>query len=138
MLADALTSVLAIGALIAGKMLGWLWADAFMGIAGAFVITRWAWGLLKDTSRILLDSPRDHRLADQVRAKLESEEDVRVADLHLWPLGGNHQGLIVSVVTHHPRPAEHYKERLKPLAGLDHITVEVNHCAEDACAAHKH
>lgn len=133
-LADALTSVLAIVALVAGKLLGWVWADAFMGIAGAFVITRWAWGLLKDTSRILLDSQTDRRPAEAVRTRLEAEDDVRVTDLHLWPVGANHRALIVSVVTHHPRPADHYKERLRGLDGLDHITVEVNECREDDCA----
>lgn len=133
-LADALTSVLAIIALVAGKFLGWVWADAFMGIAGAAVITRWGWGLLKDTSRVLLDSQPDRRLAETVRTRLEAEDDVRVTDLHLWPVGANHRALIVSVVTHHPRPADHYKERLRELDGLDHITVEVNECREDDCA----
>ena len=133
MLADALTSVLAIVALVAGKYFNWVWADAFMGIVGAVVITRWAWGLLRDTSRILLDSQPSLALADRVRARLEEEADVRVADLHLWPLGENHQGLIVSLVTHHPRPAEHYKTRLRGLPGLDHITVEVNECTDALC-----
>jgi Co/Zn/Cd efflux system component len=59
---------------------------------------------------------------------------VRVTDLHLWPVGANHRALIVSVVTHHPRPADHYKECLRGLDGLDHITVEVNECREHDCA----
>lgn len=133
-LADALTSVLAIAALVAGKFFNWIWADAVMGIVGAVVITRWAWGLMRDTSRILLDSQPNLALAGSVRARLEAEEDVRVADLHLWPLGENHQALIVSVVTHHPRPAEHYKARLRGLPGLDHVTVEVNECTDALCA----
>lgn len=132
-LADALTSVLAIVALVAGKYFNWIWADAFMGIVGAIVITRWAWGLLRDTSRILLDSQPSLALAGRVRARLEEEDDVRVADLHLWPLGENHQGLIVSLVTHHPRPAAHYKARLRGLPGLDHVTVEVNECTGALC-----
>jgi cation diffusion facilitator family transporter len=132
-LADALTSVLAIVALVAGKYFNWIWADAAMGIVGAIVITRWAWGLMRDTSRILLDSQSSLALAGRVRTCLEEEEDVRVADLHLWPLGENHQGLIVSLVTHHPRPAEHYKARLRGLHGLDHITVEVNECTDALC-----
>ena len=133
-LADALTSVLAIAALVAGKFFNWIWADAVMGIVGAVVITRWAWGLMRDTSRILLDSQPNLALAGSVRARLEAEEDVRVVDLHLWPLGENHQALIVSVVTHHPRPAEHYKARLRGLPGLDHVTVEVNECTDALCA----
>ena len=132
-LADALTSVLAIVALVVGKYFNWVWADAFMGIVGAIVITRWAWGLMRDTSRILLDSQSSLALAGRVRTCLEAEEDVRVADLHLWPLGENHQALIVSLVTHHPRPAEHYKARLRGLPGLDHVTVEVNECTDALC-----
>lgn len=134
-LADALTSVLAIAALLTGKYLGWVWMDAFMGIVGALVISRWAWGLLKDTSRILLDGQHDNTLADRVRACLEAEDDVRVSDLHLWPVGENHRAVIVSLVTHHPHPPQHYKQLLlKSIPGLDHITVEVNPCTDEACA----
>ena len=43
-LADALTSVLAIVALVAGRSLGWTWMDPVMGIVGALVIARWSWG----------------------------------------------------------------------------------------------
>jgi cation diffusion facilitator family transporter len=135
-LADALTSLLAIGALIAGKFFGWIWADAFMGVAGALVITRWAWGLLTDTSRILLDRQPDRHVSERVRQVLESEEDVRVADLHYWPVGANHGAVIVSLVTHHPRQAAHYKQLLEDkeaINGVDHLTIEVNTCEGDAC-----
>lgn len=55
-LADALTSVTAIVALTAGKFLGWLCLDPVMGIVGSAVVFVWAYGLVRDTSGILLDS----------------------------------------------------------------------------------
>src|SRR5690606_2771906 len=54
-IADALTSVFAIAALLMGKYLGWVWMDPLMGVVGALIIARWSYGLMRDTSRVLLD-----------------------------------------------------------------------------------
>ena len=54
-LADALTSILAILALIIGKYLGWTCLDALIGILGGILIVKWAAKLLKDTVAILID-----------------------------------------------------------------------------------
>jgi len=132
-LADALTSVLAIVALLCGKLLGWIWMDAAMGIVGALVISRWAYGLLKDSGRVLLDSAVSDDTADAVRRAIEDDSDNRVVDLHLWRVGPQHLGAIVSLVTHYPRPVEHYKALLAPFRDLAHVTVEVNVCADEPC-----
>lgn len=131
-LADALTSVLAIAALLAGKSLGWVWMDALMGIVGAAVISRWSLGLLRDTSRILLDSSVSLQRAAQIRAVIEADADNRVADLHIWPLSSGQQAVIVSILTDQPRPPAHYHALLAPL-GLAHVTIELHPCN---CSGH--
>lgn len=132
-LADALTSLLAIFALTAGKIWNWTWLDALIGIAGAIIITRWAAGLLRTTGMILLDRDIDPQKSARIRTLIEQDADNRIADLHLWKLGANQYAAIISLVTHHPRPPEHYKQLLAAVDGLAHITVEVNHCTTEPC-----
>jgi len=133
-LADALTSVLAIVALVAGRQLGWVWMDPMMGIVGALVIARWSYGLLRETSGVLLDAEISLAQRETIRATLESEGDDRVTDLHIWRVGPRHLAAIVSVVSHNPREPEHYKSRLSKHADLVHVTVEVHACTEEPAA----
>jgi cation diffusion facilitator family transporter len=132
-LADALTSLLAIGALTAGKIWDWIWLDAAMGIVGAAIITQWAWGLLRDTGKILLDRDIDLRAVDHIYRLIEADADNRIADLHLWKIGANQLAAIVSLVTHFPQPPEYYKGLLSQVHDLAHITVEVIHCDSEPC-----
>lgn len=125
-LADALTSVLAIVALFAGTALGWIWMDPLTGIAGSAVILRWSYGLLRDTGAILLDRNKDGTVAAAIRAAIEADADNRVADLHVWQVGSRHLSVIVSIVTHYPQPPEHYKRLLAGFGDIEHLTVEVN------------
>jgi cation diffusion facilitator family transporter len=124
-LADALTSVLAIVALLAGSAYGWLWLDPLMGIVGALVIARWSWGLIRDAGAILLDVvPEGEDLPDEIREALEGEGD-RITDLHVWQVGPGHHAAIVSLATPAPKAPSTYKERLSHLHELSHVTVEV-------------
>lgn len=132
-LADALTSILAIVALLSGKMFGWNWLDATMGIVGALVIARWSYSLLKETSPILLDGSIEEDNRAVVKARVESDSDNRISDLHLWKVGPDDYAVIISLVTHFPKPTEHYKELLKDIHGLSHITIEVNQCMSEPC-----
>jgi cation diffusion facilitator family transporter len=132
-IADALTSVLAIIALFTGKYFDWLWMDACMGLVGAALITRWGYGLLKETSRVLLDSAPDANTLAQIGQAIESDADNRITDLHVWRLGPRSYGVIISLVTHQPRDPEHYKALLKDFGELRHITIEVNHCEHEPC-----
>lgn len=131
--ADALTSVLAVVALLAGKLLGWVWMDPVMGLVGAALIARWSAGLLRDTGQVLLDAEDNARLAARVAARIEEQGDSRIADLHLWRVGPASHACIVSLVTHYPQPAERYKAVLAAIPGLDHVTVEVNACLSEGC-----
>ena len=108
--------------------------DPVMGIVGGAVIARWSWGLLRDTSAVLLDGEAEQALrADVVRA-IEAERDNRVADLHVWRVGPRHLAAIVSVVTHAPQAPAHYRALLAGFPDLVHVTVEVNGCAEKPAA----
>ncbi|MCB8822499.1 CDF family Co(II)/Ni(II) efflux transporter DmeF [Microvirga rosea] len=124
-LADALTSVLAIVALLAGWFYGWTWLDPIMGIIGALVIAQWSWGLICSAGAVLLDTVPDRTLAATIRARLETGGD-RVTDLHLWRLGPGHSGLIAVLISDDPRSPTEYKAKLSGIEGLSHITIEVN------------
>lgn len=126
-LADALTSVLAIVALLGGMAFGWGWLDPAMGIVGAVVITVWAWGLVRQTSRVLLDREMDAPVVREIREVIEDGEAV-VVDLHVWRVGPGRFACIVGLVTDSPQPPEVYKERLRVHEELVHITVEVHQC----------
>ena len=132
-LADALTSVLAIVALFSGKFIGLNWMDPVMGIVGALVISRWSWCLLRDTSSILLDQSMEGEDIIKIKRILETDSDNRVADVHIWKVGPDHYAAVISIVTHYPKPPEHYKLLLKDLKQLNHITIEINPCLEPPC-----
>lgn len=122
-LADALTSVLAIAALLAGRYLGWVWMDPVMGIVGAIVIARWSWTLMRDTAAVLLDATDSH-VADEVRELVEGPGDARIADLHVWRVGPEAHAAIVSVVGRHGVDTDTIRTRLTPVHELAHLTVE--------------
>jgi cation diffusion facilitator family transporter len=130
-LADAVTSVLAIAGLLMGRFYGLVWMDALVGIVGAGVIISWGLGLMRSSGAVLLDIVPSRGLADRVRGRLEVGGD-RVADLHLWQLGPGHAGVIASVVTEHPQPPQNYKSRLAGIGGLSHVTIEVHPCPDHA------
>jgi cation diffusion facilitator family transporter len=132
-LADALTSVLAIAALLLGRNLGWVWLDPAMGLVGAALILRWSAGLLQETALILLDGGAEEELRGAIQAAVEADGDARLADLHVWHIGPDHLSVALSLVADHPRAPEHYKGLLAALPRLSHVVVEVNPCADGPC-----
>lgn len=127
-LADALTSVFAIAALLAGKYFGWSWMDGVTGMFASLFVARWSIELVRDTGAILLDAEVSEERKLQVIDAIEADGDNSVCDLHLWRVGPAHFGVIISVVTHDPRDPEHYKQLLRRFDDLAHITVEVHRC----------
>ncbi len=123
-LADALTSVLAITALLAGRYFGWIWLDPVMGIVGAVVIARWSWTLMRDTAAVLLDTT-DVDVANEVRALLDGPDGVRVTDLHIWRIGPEAHAGIVSVAGASGVDEAMIRHRLRPVHELAHLTVEI-------------
>ncbi|WP_093029408.1 CDF family Co(II)/Ni(II) efflux transporter DmeF [Thiocapsa roseopersicina] len=134
-IADALTSVLALVALALGMLYGWAFMDPLMGIVGAALVGRWAWGLARESARVLLDAGDNGAIEQEIRRRIEADADNQVADLHVWRIAPAGRACILSLVTHHPRPVEHYRGLLSGMTGLLHITVEVNQCREPACGA---
>lgn len=131
-IADALTSVLAIVALTAGWFFGWSWLDPVIGLVGALVILRWSYQLLRSAGTVLLDMVPDGALEQALRRRLEVNGD-RIADLHIWRVGPGHLAAIVSLVSDRPAPPSHYKALLRDI-GLSHVTVEVHACEHKATA----
>jgi cation diffusion facilitator family transporter len=132
-LADALTSVLAIIALVSGKYFGWHWLDPVMGMVGAVIITRWSFGLLKQTGPILLDNSIEQEYQTAIKKAIENDADNMIVDLHIWKVGANHYAAIISIVTRFPKSSRYYKELLRDFHRLSHITIEVNSCDGDLC-----
>ncbi len=134
-LADALTSVLAIAALLAGKYFGAAWLDPAMGFVGAFLVARWSRGLLRDTSRVLLDEQTPAPVLQRIRESIERGTDDRVADLHVWSVGPGLFAATISVVAGHPQPPDDYKRRLPEDLGLVHTIVETHRCPDGAAGS---
>lgn len=129
-LADALTSLTAIFALFCGRIFGWGWMDPAMGIVGSLVIGRWAYGLLRDSSWVLLDGDVEMSTVDALRRAIEEGTTDLVADLHVWRVGPGQIAALVSIVSDEPKPPEHYRGLMECRGRLAHVTIEVNECPE--------
>ncbi len=131
-IADAATSVLAIVALAGGWVYGWGWLDPAMGIVGAVLVAVWAKGLIRDTSKVLLDREMDHAVVDEIREVLERADDpahTRITDLHVWRVGKRGYSLAVSLVTHDAALNPHnVRQRLSVHEEIVHSTIEIHVC----------
>jgi len=125
-MADAMTSVLAIVALLVGKYFGFVWMDPAMGIVGAFLVARWSVGLLRSSGGILLDRQGPESVRHQLRESIEADGDSRVAEIHLWSIGPSIYAAVIVVVAHNPETPDRYKERIPQGFGVVHLTVEVH------------
>lgn len=126
-LADALTSLAAIIALLAGKWFGWAWMDPMMGIVGGVIIFIWVKRLTSDTSKILLDYSIAPHIETQIVETLEALPETRVVDFHAWKLNAEDYAVIIGLVSSAPDLPENYKALLCDFNQLKHITIEVNH-----------
>jgi cation diffusion facilitator family transporter len=131
-LADALTSVLAITALTSGKFLGWVWLDPVVGIVGSGVVFSWAYTLLRDSGTVLLDvTPQSSELPEEIRRAVESDGDAIVTDLHVWQVSSGKFAAIVSLVAHEPKSCESYRALLSEHEELVHVTIETQECHDE-------
>lgn len=130
-LADTVTSILAVLALLSAKYLGYIWMDPLMGIVGSVLVTRWSMGLMRAASRILLDKQGPEEIQEKIKESIEKDGDSRVAGLHLWAVGPNIYSVIITVVARSPLEPEEYKQLIPPDLGLVHTAVEVCRCRED-------
>jgi len=126
-LADAATSVLAIVALVGGLMWGASWLDPVMGLVGAVLVSVWAWGLMRDSGRILLDAEMDAPVVAEVRDAIEKGPvPARITDLHVWRVGRQKYAVMASVATSANVDGEHFRRALCVHEELAHVTVEVD------------
>ncbi|WP_429233330.1 CDF family Co(II)/Ni(II) efflux transporter DmeF [Aeromonas salmonicida] len=124
-LADAATSVLAILALVGGMLWGADWLDPLMGIAGAVLVAVWAWGLLRDSGRVLLDAEMDTPLVAEIREVIADLPDAEIRDLHVWRVGQEQYACVLSLLMATPIPAGQIRERLAIHEELVHVTIEI-------------
>ena len=127
-LADALTSVFAIIALIGAKYFHINWLDPFMGLVGAALIIKWAASLLRETADILLEKEMDFPIANKIKELIETDGSTQICDLHLWKVASNKYACIIALVTGTNDTIEDYKARLKEIHELVHVTLEINVC----------
>ncbi|WP_349919567.1 CDF family Co(II)/Ni(II) efflux transporter DmeF [Aeromonas veronii] len=124
-LADALTSVLAILALVGGMLWGADWLDPLMGIVGAVLVAVWAKGLLRDTGLVLLDAEMDAPVVAEIREVIAELPGAEIRDLHVWRVGQGEYAGVLSLAMAEPVPASEIRERLAIHEELVHLTIEV-------------
>lgn len=132
-IADAATSLLAIGALVGGLLLGWQWLDPVMGIAGAILVAVWAKGLIGQTAKVLLDREMDHPVVAEIREVVETDDaaETRVTDLHVWRVGRAAYACAMTVVTHdRGLTAADVRRKLAVHEEVVHVTIEMHYCAD--------
>ncbi|ANQ29572.1 cation transporter [Vibrio natriegens] len=122
-LADTLTSLLAIVALIIGKFYGWVWLDATMGIVGALVIGKWTLGLIRQTAPVLLDESIDEQYRQDIRAELAPYADV--VDLHVWKVSGHHYSAAIAIKNRSNKSLGEFKQMLSKFDKIHHLTLEL-------------
>ena len=126
MLADALTSLLAIFALLGAKYYGLQWMDPLMGIVGAFLVARWSVGLLRTTSHVLLDHQVGDLRLEAVREAIEKHDETFVTDLHVWSIGPDIYAAEIMIVARTPLPPHRYKDLVPEHTNIVHLTCEVH------------
>ena len=122
-LADTLTSLLAIVALIVGKFYGWVWLDAMMGIVGAIVIGKWTLGLMKQTAPVLLDESINKSYRDEITETLTPYAEI--VDLHIWKVSGHHYSAAIALKNHSDKTLDEFKQLLSKFDKIHHLTLEV-------------
>lgn len=126
-IADAATSVLAIIALFAGKFWGAAWLDPVMGIAGAGLVSVWAYGLIRDSGRVLLDAEMNAPVVEEIKEVIDAcPVDAKISDLHVWRVGKGKYACILGLVTQSDASADYFREQLSIHEELVHITVEIH------------
>jgi Co/Zn/Cd efflux system component len=106
--------------------MGWTTLDPVMGIVGAIIITRWSYGLIKQTSPILLDGSIDAKYQLAIQNALEDDTDTQITDIHIWRVSAHHYAAIITIASKYPQQASYYKNIIADFDRLSHVTIEIN------------
>jgi cation diffusion facilitator family transporter len=123
-MADAVTALLAIVALLCGWKLGWAFMDPLVGMIGAGVILSWTFSLLRNTTGVLLDRAPENQLVAQIR-DIVAGQGAQVIDLHLWRVAPGAHAAIIAVASTDLLSTDQVRQWFKILS-LAHLTVEIN------------
>lgn len=125
-LVDALTSVLAIVALTGGLIFGITWLDPMMGIVGSILVFIWAFGLIQESGKILLDAEMDAPIVEEVIEVINHlEQNIIIEDLHLWRVGKGKFGCILTLSSENSLDSDTIKRELSIHEELVHISLEI-------------
>ncbi|AGH94493.1 CDF family Co(II)/Ni(II) efflux transporter DmeF [Pseudobdellovibrio exovorus] len=123
-MADALTSILAIGALLVGRYFGWMWADPLIGILGSLVILKWAFGLAQDTVWELLDGNSKLIKGEEIRKLFAEDVNVKIADLHVWRIAPSAHACELVIHGQELRGTDYYRQRILEKFNIQHLIIE--------------
>ena len=124
--ADAATSALAIVALFGGKLWGASWLDPVMGIVGAGLVAIWAYGLIRDSGRVLLDAEMNTPVVEEIREVITTSPiAATICDLHVWRVGKQTYACILTLAVREDVAPDYFRQQLAVHAELAHITVEI-------------
>ena len=125
---DAATSVLAIIALFGGKLWGASWLDPAMGIVGAALVSVWAYGLIRDSGRVLLDAEMNAPVVEEIREVIAASPiPAAICDLHVWRVGKQKYACILTLAVHEAATPDYFRKQLAIHEELVHVTVEIVH-----------
>ena len=122
-LADALTSIFAIAALLAAKYFNWIFLDPVVGFIGGTVICIWAYNLIKSTTTILVDC-EDRVTKEHIAEHLMGL--CRIEELRVWAASEDKVNVIAKVEINNPEYSiEEIKHKISETADTASITIEV-------------
>lgn len=123
-LADTLTSVLAIAALAAGKYFNWVFLDPLVGLLGAALVLRWSAGLLKETAGLLLDAGDYRGEIEEIRGRI-GRAGGEIQDVHIWRYSETERSLVLRVKDPQKRSSETFRSYLDGVGPFAHVIIEV-------------
>ena len=118
-----------------GRKTGMLLGVAIF-IVGAALVTRWAWGLLHETGRVLLDAEMDAPVVDEIRDVIAaSPVAADITDLHVWRVGKGKYACILALSAPSEASPDQFRRQLGIHEELVLVTIELNrHQSGTVCA----
>lgn len=94
-----------------------------MGIVGGVVILFWAWGLLKESSLILIDADRQSKMREAILAAVSAQK-LEISDLHVWRIGEQRYAAIIGLATTQTESVSALRDSLAQMDKLVHLTID--------------